>query len=53
MSLDPSLKSKGALKGVRNVNTRAERVEKLIKEKKLNPKTDSALGLPKTQTIKG
>ncbi len=48
MSLDRSLKTKGALEGVRSVLTRAERIERLKNEKRLDPKKDSALGLPKT-----
>jgi len=49
MSLDTSLKTKGGLKGTRSVLTRAERVAKLIAEKRLDPKKDHALGLPKTK----
>ncbi len=51
MSLDPSLKTKGNLSGVRSVMTRAERVEKLLAEKKLEQK-GSPLGLPKTKPTK-
>jgi len=49
MSIDTSLKIKGALQGKRNVLTRAERVAKMIADKKFDPKKDSALGLPKTR----
>jgi small basic protein (TIGR04137 family) len=48
MSLDRSLKTKGKLTVKRSVLTRAERVEKLIAEKKIDPKTGSVLGLAKT-----
>ena len=51
MSIDPSLKIKGKLAGTRTVMTRAERVEALAAEKKLNPKKDKVLGLPKTKVI--
>ena len=46
MSLDSSLKVKGALTRHRNVLTRAERIEKLKDEEKWEPGT-SVLGLPK------
>ncbi len=49
MSLDSSLKTKGKLAGKRNVMTRAERIQKMIEDKKIDPKKDSALGLPKTR----
>ncbi len=49
MSLDRSLKTKGALAGKRSVMTRAERVESLKADKKLDTKKDSPLGLPKTK----
>lgn len=48
MSLDSSLKVKGTLEGVRTVMTRAERVQKLLNDRKLDPKKDGALGLRKT-----
>lgn len=51
MSLDRSLKTKGKLSGTRSVMTRAERVQALIAEKRLNPKTDKVLGLPKTKVV--
>lgn len=50
MSRDPSLKIKGGLTGKRSVMTRPERVAKLIADKKLDPKKDSALGLRKTKS---
>jgi len=49
MSLDRSLKTKGKLSEKRTVMTRAERVAKMVEEKRLNPKKDGALGLPKTK----
>lgn len=49
MSIDSSLKLKNTLSGTRNVLTRAERVKQMIEEKKLDPKKDNALGLPKTR----
>jgi small basic protein (TIGR04137 family) len=48
MSLDRSLKTSGKLAGKRSVMTRAERIEKMVAERKIDPKKDSALGLPKT-----
>ena len=46
MSIDPSLKIKGALTRHRNVLTRAERIEKLKDEEKWT-EGDSLLGLVK------
>lgn len=46
MSIDRSLKIKGALTRHRNVLTRAERIAKLKDEEKWN-EGDSLLGLPK------
>jgi len=46
MSIDPSLKIKGALTRHRNVLTRAERVEKLKEEERWTDE-DSLYGLPK------
>lgn len=46
MSIDRSLKIKGALKRHRNVLTRAERIEKLKEEERWSEE-DSLLGLPK------
>ncbi len=46
MSIDPSLKIKGALTRHRNVLTRAERIEKL-KDEELWSEGDSLLGLQK------
>ena len=46
MSIDRSLKIKGALQRHRNVLTRAERLEKLKEEERWQP-GDSLLALPK------
>jgi small basic protein (TIGR04137 family) len=46
MSVDPSLKIKGALSRHRNVLTRAERIEALKDEQRW-AEGDSVLGLPK------
>ena len=46
MSIDRSLKIRGALERHRNVLTRAERIEKLKEEEKWSDE-DSPLGLPK------
>ena len=46
MSIDPSLKIKGALERHRNVLSRAERIEKLMEEEKWDEQ-QSLFGLPK------
>jgi small basic protein (TIGR04137 family) len=46
MSIDPSLKIKGALSRHRNVLTRAERIEQLKEEERWT-ENDSLFGLPK------
>ena len=46
MSIDRSLKIKGALSRHRNVLTRVERIEKLKEEERWS-ESDSLLGLPK------
>ena len=46
MSIDPSLKIKGALERHRNVLTRAERIEQLKDDEKWS-ESDSLMGLPK------
>ncbi|UCG56911.1 MAG: small basic protein [Phycisphaerales bacterium] len=46
MSIDPSLKIKGALERHRNVLSRAERIEQLKEEERWS-EGDSLLGLPK------
>lgn len=49
MSLDPSLKNVMTMTGrSRSVLTRAERIAKLVSDKKFDPKKDKALGLAKT-----
>jgi small basic protein (TIGR04137 family) len=53
MSLDPSLKSKTGLTGVRSVLTRAERIAKMKDERKFDDKKNTPLGLPKTRVTKG
>ena len=47
MSLDRSLKVKGALERHRNVLTRAEKIEVLKDQEKWSEEEDSAFGLPK------
>ena len=51
MSIDPSLKVKGALSRHRNVLTRAERIEKLQDEERWQ-EGDSLMGLPKVSNRK-
>lgn len=48
MSLDRSLRVAQNLAGKRSVLTRAERIGKMVSDKKLDPKKDKALGIPKT-----
>ncbi|MFC1781594.1 small basic protein [Planctomycetota bacterium] len=48
MSIDPSLKIKGALSRHRNVLTRAERIERL-KEEERWAEGDPVIGLPKVE----
>ncbi|MBK7404462.1 MAG: small basic protein [Phycisphaerales bacterium] len=48
MSLDRSLKTKGNLAGKRSVLTRAERVSKMVADKKIDVRKEGALGLRKT-----
>ncbi len=52
MSMDPSLKVKAGMAGVRSVYTRAERIAKMQADKKFDPKKSSPLGLPKTRVGK-
>lgn len=52
MSLDPSLRTKGTTSTNRSVFTRAERITKLMGEKKFDPSKDKALGLAKTRVPK-
>jgi len=48
MSMDPSLRTSMTGGGKRSVLTRAERIGKMIADKKFDPKKDKALGVPKT-----
>lgn len=50
MSIHPSLRGVNTLVGERSVLTRFERIQKLIKEGKVDQETDSAYGLPKVRT---
>lgn len=52
MSIDRSLKSKGALSRHRNVLSRAERIEQLINEDRWE-EGDAVTGLPKVAHRKG
>ena len=49
MSLDRTLKTRGALIGQRSVLTRAERIAMLVDEGKFDPEADSPFGLPKVR----
>jgi len=53
MSIDRSLKIKGALSRHRNVLTRAERIEQLKDEERWSEGNSSVLGLPKVAHRKG
>lgn len=48
MSMDPSLRTSTTGTGKRSVMTRAERISKMLADKKFDPKKDKALGIPKT-----
>lgn len=48
MSIDRSLKVSKKTGGKRSVMTRAERVAKMVADKKLDPAKQSVLGIPKT-----
>jgi len=50
MSIHPSLTGVDTLRGERSVLTRVERIQKLARDGKLDPETDSPLGLPKVRT---
>ena len=50
MSIHPSLRGVNTLEGERSVLSRFERIQKLIKDGKINFEADSALGLPKVRT---
>ena len=49
MSIDRTLKTRGAIGGQRSVMTRAERIAKLTDEGKFDPENDSPFGLPKVR----
>ncbi len=51
MSLHSSLRTGGALVEKRSVLTRAERVAKLLNEKKMTKDEKKALGLPKVRVF--
>jgi small basic protein (TIGR04137 family) len=53
MSIDRSLKTSAKLTGKRSVMTRAERIAKMIEDKKMEKGKGRALGLPKTLFAKG
>jgi small basic protein (TIGR04137 family) len=48
MSISRSLKLATSMAGKRSVMTRAERIQKMITDKKFDTKKDKALGIPKT-----
>lgn len=48
MSLDSSLRISKNTSGKRSVMTRGERIAKMTFDKKLDPKKDRVLGIPKT-----
>ena len=50
MSIHPSLRGVNTLVGERSVLTRFERIQKLVKDGKLDAEADSAYGLPKVRT---
>lgn len=51
MSIHKSLRSSSGLTRARNVLTRAERVERMMREGRLKA-GDSVIGLPKTKVVK-
>jgi small basic protein (TIGR04137 family) len=50
MSIHPSLRGADTLTGERSVLTRVERIQKLIRDGKLDGEEGSAWGLPKVRT---
>ncbi len=52
MSIDRSLKIKAGIATNRSVLTRAERVAKMVDDKKKDTGKDGALGMPKTRVGK-
>ncbi len=53
MSLDRSLRVSAQTAGKRSVMTRAERIAKMVSDKKFDMKSGKALGIPKTLAPKG
>ena len=53
MSRDRSLKVSKSMAGKRSVMTRAERISKMVSDKKFDPTKDRALGIAKTLVPKG
>lgn len=53
MSRDRSLKTSGNLSSNRSVLSRAERIAKMVEDKKMTMEKGKALGLPKTLVPKG
>jgi small basic protein (TIGR04137 family) len=51
MSVDKSLKVRGRLRRMRNVLTRAERIE-LMEQRRVWQDGDAVYGLPKTKVVK-
>ena len=49
MSMDRTLRARGGLAKTRSVQTRAERIARLIDEDKFDPKTARPFGLPKAK----
>lgn len=49
MTMDRTLKTRGALFGTRSVLSRAERITKLIEEGNFDPAKDCPMGLPKVR----
>jgi small basic protein (TIGR04137 family) len=52
MSLDRSLRTDGGQAKVRSVMTRAERIGRMISDKKIDKEKSGALGIPKTRVPK-
>lgn len=50
MSIHRSLRAGNTRAGERSVLTRFERVQKMIKDGRLDPKSDTVVGLPKMRT---
>lgn len=52
MSLDRSLRVSAGMAGTRSVLTRAERIAKLVADRKIDTAKNGALGIPKTRVGK-